>query len=239
VGRATTTGAGRPVGAAGSTDGPAVAGAPDAGLLRRDARRNRERILDVAGELFATRGLDTSMTDIAAAAGVGVGTVYRRFPDRADLLRGVFEQRLAALEGLALEARRHPDAWEAIGWLFEQALGLESTDRGLMQLLGDETLRAALVGRVDSLRTTLRLLVARAQASGQLRADVGVADLLLLRRMLLEAASATRAVRPEYWRRMLAISLDGLAAPGAAPLPGRPLSDAELDRARDAALGPR
>jgi AcrR family transcriptional regulator len=228
------------------TTGSPTTVSPPAGpvpvALRRDAQRNRERILAVAGEVFATQGLNASMNDIAAAAGVGVGTVYRRFPERVDLIRGVFEHRLAGIERLALRAGDDPDPWAGITWLFEEVLALETTDRGLTQLLADEELRVSLVdggGAKDTLRSTLDTLVARAQASGQLRGDVGAGDFIVLRRMLTEAAMATRAVRPEYWRRMLAVCLDGLRAGEGARLPGTAMTVRELEQATAAGLGSR
>jgi len=217
--------------------GPADTGGGPPGRLRADAVRNRERILEVAGEVFATQGLDASMVDIAAAAGVGVGTVYRRFPDREDLIGGVFEQRLAGLERLALRAARRADPWDAIAWLFEEVLVLEASDRGLFQLLEDEGRRRVMLGRVDTLRTVMAGLVEAAQRSGQLRGDVGLGDFLVLKRMLVEAAVTTRSADPDYWRRMLALCLEGLRAPGSVPLPGRPLDLGELERGAEGARG--
>jgi AcrR family transcriptional regulator len=202
--------------------------------LRSDAQRNRDRILEVAGEVFAAQGLTASMNDIAAAAGVGVGTVYRRFPERGDLVGAVFEQRLAGLERLSLEATDRPDAWAAIVWLFEQTLSLEAADRGLTQLLEDETLRRSFVERGDTMRSALQSLVARAQAAGQLRDDVGLGDIIVLKRMVTEAAAATRSVRPDYWRRVLTVCLDGLRAAGhRTTLPGPPLGIDEIRRSSD------
>jgi AcrR family transcriptional regulator len=87
--------------------GRAVAGRP----LRRDAARNRQRILRAAAEVFTEHGLQASLDDVARHAGVGVGTVYRRFPDKEALAEALFEERLAALVGLAEQALAEPDAW--------------------------------------------------------------------------------------------------------------------------------
>ena len=76
--------------------------------MRRDAEANRRRLLDAASELFAERGLDVTLNDIAHHAGVGVGTAYRRFPNKEAVIDAVFEQRLEAVEGIAHEALRRP-----------------------------------------------------------------------------------------------------------------------------------
>src|SRR5436190_821839 len=95
--------------------------------LRRDAERNRQRILDAARELFTERGLAVSLNDIAHHAGVGVGTVYRRFPDRVQLIEALFEQRLEQIRELAEAARAEPDPWQAFIRFHEQGLGLKAT----------------------------------------------------------------------------------------------------------------
>ncbi|MDX6618207.1 MAG: hypothetical protein QOK36_593, partial [Gaiellales bacterium] len=103
--------------------------------LRRDAARNRERILAAAGEVFATRGLEVTLDDIAHHAGVGVGTVYRRFPDKEGLIDALFEERIAAIAALAEEAAAHEDPWAGLVFFFERSLTEQAADRGLKQLL--------------------------------------------------------------------------------------------------------
>src|SRR6188768_1525257 len=82
--------------------------------LRSDAERNRQRILQAAEEVFAARGLDASLDDIAAAAGVGVGTVYRRFPDKDALIDALFEDKIRRVHALAEAGLTEPDPWEAL-----------------------------------------------------------------------------------------------------------------------------
>jgi AcrR family transcriptional regulator len=199
-----------------------------AARLRRDAERNRLRILEVAGRVFAEQGLDASMNDIAAAAGVGVGTVYRRFPQRRDLIEALFVQRLDALERLASQAAAEPDPWKGLVWMFEQMMATEASDLSFAQLIDDDDARAAFIGGVDRIRPAGQLLIERAKAAGQLRADVEMSDFIVIKRMLTAATMTTRTVRPDLWRRMLVICLDGLRAPGATPLPGTALSDDEI-----------
>ena len=89
-------------------------GARPGRLLRADAERNRQRILAAAAELFTERGLEPSLDDVARHAGVGVGTVYRRFPDKASLADALFDERIDALVALAEQAQAEPDAWAAL-----------------------------------------------------------------------------------------------------------------------------
>src|ERR671933_90846 len=103
--------------------------------LRRDAERNRQRILDAARELFAERGLAVTLNDVADHAGVGVGTVYRRFPDKAELVEALFEQRLEGIVGLLEEALENPDPWLGLEGFLERVLELQANDRGLKDIL--------------------------------------------------------------------------------------------------------
>ena len=181
--------------------------------LRADAERNRQRILDAARELFAERGLGVTLNDIAHHAGVGVGTVYRRFPDKRQLIDGLFEQRLQDLVTLMNAAAANPDPWEGLAGFLRQALELQASDRALRELI---------TGMPDGLERVSRIrnellplgseLVRRARESGQLRDDVEPQDLPLVQLMLTAIIDATRDVDPELWRRYLAVVLRGLSA---------------------------
>src|SRR5919199_5999469 len=107
-------------------------GAP---TLRKDAERNRQRILDAARELFAERGLGVTPNDIAHHADVGVGTVYRRFPDKALLIDALFEQRLEEIADIFRAALQDPDPWHGLTWLLERQYELQAKDRGLKEIL--------------------------------------------------------------------------------------------------------
>ena len=102
--------------------------------LRKDAERNRQRILDAARELFAERGLEPSLNDVAHHAGVGVGTVYRRFASKEELLETLFEESLHELTNLAEIALQQPDSWDALAWYVERMCALTATDRGLREI---------------------------------------------------------------------------------------------------------
>src|ERR1700754_1434289 len=94
--------------------------------LRKDAERNRQRILTAAGELFAERGLCVTLDDVAHHAGVGVGTVYRRFPDKAELIDALFAQRMQAMCEIAEEALEVPDPWDGLVFYFVHASKLQA-----------------------------------------------------------------------------------------------------------------
>ncbi|HWT22999.1 MAG TPA: helix-turn-helix domain-containing protein [Solirubrobacteraceae bacterium] len=194
--------------------------------LRVDAERNRRRILAAAGELFAERGVDVSMDDIATAAGVGVGTVYRRFPDRDALIEALFEEKLQRIATLAAGALEIEDPWDAFLAFFRAIARMQAEDRGLKQvLLSADRGR----DRVAEVRNTIRpvavRLLERAKAAGALREDLDTFDLPMMHVAVSAVAELTRDVAPAYWERLLAIFLDGLAGSraGTTPMPAPPL----------------
>src|SRR5438477_701814 len=102
--------------------------------LRKDAERNRQRILAAARELFAERGLAATLNDVAHEAGVGVGTVYRRFPNKAELVDALFDQYMERLTEVINEALEDPDAWRGLVLFLERMLELQVADRALGEL---------------------------------------------------------------------------------------------------------
>src|SRR3954470_22420988 len=141
--------------------------------LRKDAERNRLRILEAAGTVFAERGLGVTLDDIARAAGVGVGTVYRRFPDKGSLIDALFAQRMESMCDIADEALEIPDAWEALVFYFEKASQLQARDRGLKELLSCSTHGGApVVAAKARLRASVTAIFDRAKAARVLREDV-------------------------------------------------------------------
>src|SRR5919112_6366490 len=103
--------------------------------LRADAERNRRRILAAASTVFAERGLGVSLDDVAAAAGVGVGTVYRRFPDKDALIDALFEAKIQQAAQLAREASEIEDAWEAFATFMRGMGAMNAEDRGFKEAL--------------------------------------------------------------------------------------------------------
>src|SRR3954454_16127075 len=141
--------------------------------LRADAERNRARLLDAARELFAERGLDVSMDEIAHHAGVGVGTASRRFGSRDELIAALFEAREEEYVALAEDALREPDAWAALARFLEPSIAMQAADRGLKDLVFSHGHALDRVARVRSRMLPLvETIVERAQAAGVLRADL-------------------------------------------------------------------
>jgi AcrR family transcriptional regulator len=181
--------------------------------LRRDAERNRRRILEAAGDVFAERGLGVTMDDIAERADVGVGTVYRRFPEKELLVEALFEERIEELVSLADEALAEADPWEALVGFLERAQALQACNRGLKELMVSTGYGRERVHCVrERMAPLVQALVERARASGQLRPDVEGTDLPLIQIMLGGIVDFTRDVDPDTWRRMFAIIVDGLRA---------------------------
>ena len=199
--------------------------------LRRDAERNRRRILEAAAEAFAQRGLGVTMDDIAEHAGVGVGTVYRRFPQKELLIEALFEERVAELVGMAEEALEEDDPWQALLGFTERAQALQARDRGLKELLLSTAHGRERIASVrERLSPIVEQLVRRSQASGQLRPDVEVTDFPLIQIMLGAVVDVTRDVAPDTWRRTLAIIADGLrAGDHNTPLPAPALDPQQVD----------
>jgi AcrR family transcriptional regulator len=193
---------------------------------RADAERNRSRILAAASELFAERGLDASMPELAERAGVGVGTVYRAFPDKDHLLGAVVAERLRWLAGEIEAAIDATEPWTAFTDVIWKGATLHVKDRAFHQCM-----RAAIeLPEVREARgrtlDAFQRLIERAQASGAMRGDVVAEDIP----MLMAGVGLSRAAEPgAAWERHLAVVLDGLRAEGAHPLPSKPLSRAELD----------
>ncbi len=200
--------------------------------LRRDAERNRRRILEAAGRGFAERGLGITLDEIARLAGVGVGTVYRRFPNKELLIDALFEERIGEIVGLARAGAQDEDAWRGLSGFLEGVVELLANDRGLRELVVGSTYGPERVTHARSrIKPQVDDLVARAQAQGKLRDDVGASDFPLLLMMLDAVVDTTRDINPLSWRRALGIVLDGLKAPGSTRLPGAPLEVPELERA--------
>jgi AcrR family transcriptional regulator len=210
----------------------------DARTLRSDARRNRERLVLSARELFAEAGVDVPVEEITHRAGVGMGTLYRHFPTKEELIDAVLEDAFAGLVDLAEQAAGEADAWAGLTRFLERALALHAANRGLKDLVAA---RGHPGKRVEALRTRmqplLRLVIERAQEQGSLRADFAVEDLPAVFWAAGRVIETTGAVAPELWRRHLGFLLDGLRAEAATPLPAPALTRAQLDRIARGSVG--
>jgi len=202
---------------------------------RRHARRNHELLVAAAREVFAERGVDASLEEIARRAGVGVGTLYRHFANRDALVEAVFERRRGEFVAVAEAAADEPDAWLALVGFLGRMLEIQAGDR----MLKDVFLRSPPgSGRVEAARTEMRRLfevvLDRARAQGSLRADFEFSDLALLFWSFAPLIDATAEVAPNAWRRHLHWLLDGLRAEAATPQAGPPLTEEELRAAMHA-----
>ncbi|MET9001807.1 TetR/AcrR family transcriptional regulator [Amycolatopsis sp. Hca4] len=202
--------------------------------LRADARRNRDQILAAAKSIFAASGPEVPMEEIARAAGVGVGTLYRRFPDRDALVRAVamdnFERVLIDARVIAAE---ETSSWRALERLLRQSVELQLSvqlamvsHRALVILKNDPEVRRLR----DEILEVLDAFVEGAQAEGKLRDDVGAGDIAILFATLLRQARAkTPEVAEMAARRCVGIMIDGLSARPGSSLPGRPITSGDLD----------
>jgi AcrR family transcriptional regulator len=186
--------------------------------LRADARRNRERVLEGARTVFAEHGRDAQMDDVARAAGVGVGTVYRHFPTKEALVSAL----AVSLFGKVLESARAAleieDPWEAFTTALRGGVEVLAADRAFTEIIGqaempfDSTL-------IDEMNEVYATLVDRAKASGDLRPDLVMDDIPMFTCGIGMATVKPHAC-PGAWRRHLSIIIDGLRAPNASgPLP--------------------
>jgi AcrR family transcriptional regulator len=195
-------------------EGAGTVTCPDPALrpLRADAERNRRLILDVAARVFAERGLGATLNDIAHEAGLGVGTVYRRFADKQAIVDALFDAKFSTLVDLARQARDAPSAGEGLRAYIWGAAEARTRDRGLAQVLAGagtpgeeaEIKRRMLHGLVDD-------LVTRAQAEGSVRPDLAAADVPMFMLMIGAVADGTRGMVDDAWQRYARLLLDGLA----------------------------
>lgn len=188
-------------------------------MVREDARQNRRRILDAAREVFTRRGLDVPMAAVARRAGVGLATLYRHFPNRQALLAEVFDRQWTECVSVVDDALADPDPWHAFRTAVERL--------GALQAVGHElttAFAAALPAAVDlgtarlEAERKLAELVRRAKATGRLRADFRVEDLVLLLKAVSGVATSTAEATPAS-RRLVAYLLQSFEAAPDRPLP--------------------
>lgn len=189
--------------------------------LRRDAERNRQRILAAADEVFTEQGLDATLDEVARAAGVGIGTVYRRFPDKEALVSALFRDRIDTMVTVAEQACAADDPWQGLVGYLEFAGATMAGDLGLRQLMMFGTYdRDQVCYARERMLPVITRLVERAQASGDLRADFRASDVKMIAFMVASIAEYASPVMPGIWRRYLGLLIDGLrpARDGVTPL---------------------
>jgi AcrR family transcriptional regulator len=191
--------------------------------LRSDAERNRTRILNAACEAFTEGGLNVPMEQVARRAGVGIATVYRRFPTRPGLIAAAFEAKMVAYADAVTQALAEPDPWAGFCGHLERVCAMQAEDQGFTDVLtmtfptapAFEAARArAYDGFVE--------LVGRAKAAGRLRADFVPEDLIMVLMANAGVIAATGDAAPGTWRRFVAYLLQAFASEGALPLPDPP-----------------
>jgi AcrR family transcriptional regulator len=195
-------------------------------VLRADARRNREAVLKAAKELFAEQGVDAQMPDIAKAAKVGVGTVYRHFPTKDDLIEALVAARFERIrefgEHALVKAQEQP--WEAFRDYMELSVELQANDRALSEVMCSQPDMMEAHAISSGVWELSEKLLGLAQKSGDLRKDAAVEDVPMIICGLghvTQAALAGEMAPGMSWERFLAIVLDGLRAPGFGRLPDR------------------
>jgi AcrR family transcriptional regulator len=199
--------------------------APVAPPLRRDAAANRERILTAAVEVFSASGAEAGIDEVARRAGVGVGTVYRRFPTKDALLAEIVAQLLRDLVAVARDALEE-DPEQGLAAFLTGAGELQARHAGCLWQLwsggheGGETL--------TELRAIGQQLLARAQVSGAVRAELVYEDIGMLLWSLAGVVESAHGVDPQLWRRTLEIMLHGMK-PAAKTLAHPPLPPGGLD----------
>jgi AcrR family transcriptional regulator len=212
---------------------PALKPAPAGPVLRADAQRNRDRILVAAAEAFATSGPETPVEEIASAAGVAVGTLYRRFPDRHALIRGVALMNFAkTVAEVQLAAQEETTGWDALVRIFAESQHLRLAMRFALEL---PTARRILEGDPEAAVLKRQMIavfdevVRKAQAEGTVRADIGSGDIAVAFVFLARQIPAPHIeAAPLATQRILSLMLDAFRATPVEPLPGRPLTPADL-----------
>jgi AcrR family transcriptional regulator len=201
--------------------------------LRSDARRNRDQIVAAARDLFAQGGVEIPVEEVTRRAGVGVGTLYRHFPTKEELIDAVLDEAFDEYVALAESALAEADGWTGLCAFLERALELQAGNLALMDVVATREhgrTRAATMRR--RMRPLIVRIVERAQQQGSLRADFSPEDVPLLLWGGYGILERGGGVAPEVWRRYLGFVVDGLRQDAATPLAHRPLTRSQSDRAR-------
>lgn len=174
-----------------------------------DGEGKRERLLAAAGEVFAQEGIEAPMPVVAAAAGAGVGSVYRQFPSKEDLLAALVARRLQTVaQDLDAALARGGDPWGSFVELLWQLADRQAADDVVAEAMGTVSEHPEVAAGHSRCEGRLERLMSAARADGGLRSDATPADV----RLLLAAVRAIRRSQAGSWRRMLELGLDGLAA---------------------------
>jgi AcrR family transcriptional regulator len=193
--------------------------------LRRVAEQNRQRLLDAAADVFAEHGLEASVEEIARTAGVGMGTLYRRFPTKDALISALVHDVLSTMLRIAQEGTECPDG-TGLEYFLEAASAYQAAHRGCLPRLWNAGIEHDLVQEV---RRLIDAILADAKRHGKVRADVTGTDVTIALWAVRGIIETTQGRAPEAWQRHLDIFIAGLR-PAADPLPDRELSREKLDK---------
>jgi AcrR family transcriptional regulator len=189
--------------------------------MRSDAVRNRARVLDAARELLGRDGLDAQMDEIAAGAGVGVGTVYRHFATKEALLQALAADYFGALTAIAERSLAQDDPWAGFESFIRSGAELMSKNRALAQVAADrpEVMQDSAQDADRSLGFFAKVdeVIRRAQSAGELRSDFELSDVPAIMCSLGSLQISPKGY--SNWRRMLEFVLDGVHGPGRRDLP--------------------
>jgi AcrR family transcriptional regulator len=179
--------------------------------------------VQAARQVFAKQGLDAPMNEVARRAGVGIATLYRRFPTRADLITDVYAEKMSAYAVAIAEALADPDPWHGFCAFIERVCAMLAADQGFTEVLTltfptaeafEEKRHEAYVGFTQ--------LIARAKEVGRLRPDFSAEDLVLLLMANAGVIAATGEAAPGAWRHLIGYMTQAFAADHAEPLPSAP-----------------
>jgi AcrR family transcriptional regulator len=191
--------------------------------LRADAQRNRERIIDAAREVFAEQGLDASLNEVARRAGVGVATLFRRFPTREDLITATFADPMAEYAALIETALADPDPWHGFCGYVRAVCSMQAGDRGFTDVLTQSFPTAKeFEARRDHAFRRFTELITRAKQAGGLREDFVAEDLPMLLMANAGVVAATAGAAPETSPRLVEYLIQAFSAPAIGPLPDPP-----------------
>jgi AcrR family transcriptional regulator len=197
--------------------------------LRRDAREHRDRLIAAAQREFAAQGVDASLEKIARDAGVAIGTLYRHFPTRLDLLMAALRPRLQEFLDGAAKALQIDDPWEGFVCYLENLFAVQAGDRGFNDFLSRRFPGNADTEHIhDVMCQQIETVLTRAQEAGEARPDITQADIVNLIWSNGRIIDATSAEAPTAWRRQLYLMLDAYRADRAHSIPEPPMTDKQL-----------
>lgn len=197
--------------------------------LRRDAQERRDRLIAAARREFAARGVDASLERIARDADVAIGTLYRHFPTRLDLLLAALEPRLREFTDGSKKALEIEDPWEGFVSYLENLFRVQAGDRGFNDFLSRRFPGSADTERIhDQMCRQIGDVLTRAQEAGEARPDITLADIVNLIWSNGRMLDATSTTAPNAWRRQLHLMLDAYRANRAHPIPEPPMTEQQL-----------